>query len=137
MFWQGILRMFYRKDNGIVSLSGVGFSRYDRREQKGGVVGLVDCFVEKLNFNLVLVGKGRVVWERGGRWSVRVQFRQEIEDKGKESKRQREREGEESVNVRIVIKLEKIGRGGGRYQELGWDGGERKGIFFFLFDFRF
>lgn len=64
--------MFYRKDNGIVSPSGVGSSRYDRREQKGGVAGLVDCSAEKLNFNLASVGKGRAVWERGGRWPARA-----------------------------------------------------------------
>lgn len=53
-----------------MSPSGVGYSRYDRREQKGGA-GMVDGYAEKMNF-LASVGKGRAVQERGGRWPARI-----------------------------------------------------------------
>ena len=101
--------MFYGKDNSVASPSGVGWSRYDRREEKvGRVAGVVDGLLKKLNFNLASVGEGRAVQERGGRWPARNSLREKTEGKTeKDSKRQGERGKQKRQPRRTVEKSEK------------------------------
>ena len=83
--------MFYGKDNSVASPSGVGWSRYDRREEKvGRVAGVVDGLLKKLNFNLASVGEGRAVQERGGSEGERMEGEIQTE-MGEGQEREREK----------------------------------------------